>query len=842
MSVVKWMSRLRLVVFVFLCGLIFAPVTSLQGADQAAVDPHLAAIRQYQCGQSRQALFAVEEAIRTSQEQPQLRKYIAGRLAGMLAEDITSDARLFICRQLWYLSADDSAAVLARMLDDEATADMACYAIGSDRSPQADAMLHAALAHLNGAALLRVVNLIGERGDGASVGALVGLTKANDTGVVEAAVAALGKIGGSDAARTLDILRDKGPVQLRPPVTDALLQCADFAMQGDLTQAARIYRKVCNDHDPLLRRAALHGLSRVAAEEAVPLVIAALRDEDRMVQRTAIGCIRAIDGEGPATVFARELPKLDSDGQVALLAALADKRAPAVLAIIRSAVKFPDAQVRTAAFAAIAKAGDASCVDLLIDSLGHAESSAAAASALHTIQGAGVEAAIVNRMKGAPANLKIQLIEALYARDARDAAEALLAEAAGPDREVRKTALSALGRLASSKELPALLEQLVKLPDDYGRREAERSVTAVSQKIANPERRADAVVSALAKTIDTAARCSLLRVLGQIGNDTALTAVTGLLEDDNPPVRDAAVRALTEQSSSRALDALAKVFSKPANETHRIVALRGYVRLLQRDMDLIDREKANAYSRAMSAAVGADEKRLIIGGLSTVRHAAALDLVRRHVHDEEVQAEAALAITKIQESLGRAPEGFTAIFDGKTLAGWEGNLNVFRIEEGAIVGGTLKAAIARNEFLCTQNEYGDFELRLKVRLLGDPAGANAGIQVRSRRVPNHHEMSGYQADMGQHYWGCLYDESRRNRVLAAADRAQLDKVLLLDRWNDYIIRCEGKRIRLWINDYQTVDYTEPEDNIEQTGLIGLQIHGGPPAEAWYKDIYLRPIR
>lgn len=66
-------------------------------------------------------------------------------------------------------------------------------------------------------------------------------------------------------------------------------------------------------------------------------------------------------------------------------------------------------------------------------------------------------------------------------------------------------------------------------------------------------------------------------------------------------------------------------------------------------------------------------------------------------------------------------------------------------------------------------------------------------------------------------------------------------MLALDGWNDYIIRCEGRRIRLWINDCQTVDYTEPEDGIEQTGLIGLQIHGGPPAEAWYKDVFLRRI-
>ena len=180
-----------------------------------------------------------------------------------------------------------------------------------------------------------------------------------------------------------------------------------------------------------------------------------------------------------------------------------------------------------------------------------------------------------------------------------------------------------------------------------------------------------------------------------------------------------------------------------------------------------------------------------------------------------------------------------ALFDGKTFAGWEGNLDVLRIENGAIVGGSLEKPVERNEFLCTKREYADFELRLKFKVIGK--GANAGVQIRSRRIPDHHEMIGYQADLGGGWWGCLYDESRRKRVLARPDAEQLAKVLKRDDWNDYVIRCEGKRVRLWINGYQTVDYTEPDEKIEQWGLIGLQIHGGPPSEAWYKEITIREL-
>jgi hypothetical protein len=176
-----------------------------------------------------------------------------------------------------------------------------------------------------------------------------------------------------------------------------------------------------------------------------------------------------------------------------------------------------------------------------------------------------------------------------------------------------------------------------------------------------------------------------------------------------------------------------------------------------------------------------------------------------------------------------------AIFDGKSFAGWEGDLKIFRIEDGAIVGGSLKGKIARNEFLCTSRTYGDFELRLKVKLLGGDA-ANAGIQFRTKRIPNNYEVSGYQADVGIGWWGALYDESRRNKVLTGPDQATMKGVVKDGEWNDYVIRAEGKHIQLWINGVQTVDYIEEDPKIETTGVVCPQIHAGPPSEAWYKDI------
>lgn len=182
------------------------------------------------------------------------------------------------------------------------------------------------------------------------------------------------------------------------------------------------------------------------------------------------------------------------------------------------------------------------------------------------------------------------------------------------------------------------------------------------------------------------------------------------------------------------------------------------------------------------------------------------------------------------------------LFDGKSFAGWDGDTDkTWKIEDGVIVGGSTETVVPRNEFLCTTKSYGDFELKVTFKLLGDKAKANAGVQFRTKRIPKHHEVSGYQADVGQNYWGALYDESRRNKVLAKPDEQVIEKLVKHEDWNKYVIRCEGPRIRLWLNGTMTVDFTETDDKIERTGIIGLQIHGGAKAKVFYKDLRIEEL-
>jgi hypothetical protein len=118
---------------------------------------------------------------------------------------------------------------------------------------------------------------------------------------------------------------------------------------------------------------------------------------------------------------------------------------------------------------------------------------------------------------------------------------------------------------------------------------------------------------------------------------------------------------------------------------------------------------------------------------------------------------------------------------------------------------------------------------------------NSGVQIRSQRIPNDAEMIGYQADIGAGWWGAIYDESRRNKMLAKPDEAVIKKALKPDDWNDYEIHANGRRIVLKLNGTTTVDYTEADEKIPQHGFIAVQIHGGGRTVVQFKDLTIEEL-
>ena len=198
-----------------------------------------------------------------------------------------------------------------------------------------------------------------------------------------------------------------------------------------------------------------------------------------------------------------------------------------------------------------------------------------------------------------------------------------------------------------------------------------------------------------------------------------------------------------------------------------------------------------------------------------------------------------LICATVIESNAQQKPGPVSLFDGTSFEGWEGDTEkTWRIENETIIAGSADKAAPQNEFICTTSRYSDFELTLEFRTTGTEK-INAGVQFRTERIPDHHEVIGYQADIGEGYYGCLYDESRRKRILASPNGETSKKATQAvgdDGWNSYRIRAVGARIELWLNGIKTVDYVEPDANISRDGVIALQIHGQMIGTIAYRNI------
>jgi len=208
-------------------------------------------------------------------------------------------------------------------------------------------------------------------------------------------------------------------------------------------------------------------------------------------------------------------------------------------------------------------------------------------------------------------------------------------------------------------------------------------------------------------------------------------------------------------------------------------------------------------------------------------------------------------------------EGFIAIFDGKTLNGWDGDPELWRVEDGAITGQTTpEKPIKTNTFLIWRGgQVGDFELRCQYRILG----GNSGIQYRSFEDPEkwgRWVLGGYQADIeaGDRFSGILYGERFRD-ILADrgqktvigtdhkpkvvetfGDPADLQKHIKKEDWNEYRIVAKGFHFVHYINGHKMAECIDEDTQMRRAkGLLGIQLHVGPPMKVQIRNLRIKHL-
>jgi len=386
-------------------------------------------------------------------------------------------------------------------------------------------------------------------------------------------------------------------------------------------------------------------------QEIIKMVIDSLKDPE--MQAGAIAIAREVPGTEMTKALAQELPNLGPTAQVQLLSALADRGDALALPAVLEASRSQDESVRIAALKAVGQMGDASNVPMLAERAAASKGAEqkAARESLYRLRGPEVDAAVLQSLSGAAPAVKTELVSAVGERNIGGSVEVLIQAAKDEDRKVRIESIKVLKVVAKPDDVPALVNLLLEIKNDSDRTEAEKTIAAVAHKIEDKTRQAAAVLAVLPNVKDNPNRASLLRVLGRIGDSSALPTLRTALSSREAEIQDAAIRALSDWPTAEPVPDLLKVAQTAENARYKILALRGFVRLLGLESSRSPEETIDLYKKAMDLAGEAAEKKRVLSGLAATKSLAALNMAAGYLDDLPLHLEAESAAVQIAQGI-----------------------------------------------------------------------------------------------------------------------------------------------------------------------------------------------
>lgn len=574
-------------------------------------------------------------------------------LIAVLRSDKPVGEKAGACLNLKRVGTARAVPALAALLADKDLSHWARYALESMPCPEAGAALRDAVAKAAGAMKVGIIDSIGERRDREAIGALAELMGGADAQVAASAAVALGKIGTREAALALRAARAKAPAAAQLAAADGALQCAAHLLAaGDKKTAAAVCQDVYDSQAPeYVRTGAYRGIVLASDDQATALM-AALTGTDRAALQASLQLVREIKGGAATQEFAAILAKVPPATQVALIEALKQRGDTAATPGVLAAAESPAPPVRLAALEALAVIGDASAAPQLAEAAAKATGAEqdAAREALALIRDPKVRETLLSQLPKAHPAVQAEIVRALGHRQEKEAVPSLLKMAEGGDEPTRLVVLRSLAMLADSGSTGDLVRLLVQAKTDAEREAAEGALAAACGRGNRPETAAAQVLAAM-KDAPAPLRAALLRVAGRVGGAEAAQALRAGLLDSEAAIRDAALRTMAEFGGPDIAPDLLRLAREAPTPAQKVLALRGYWRLVALAADRPPEERWKMAGAAMAAAERPEEKKLGLTELAKIPHPAALKLALSLCDDEAVAAEAEAATVQIAGAL-----------------------------------------------------------------------------------------------------------------------------------------------------------------------------------------------
>jgi len=803
------------------------------------------------------------------------------------------DARAFLISQLQMAGGRECVKPLARYLTDERLAEPAARALLALHRPEAAPAFLKALDSAPATARVTIIKALGELRSRVAVKKLLSFAESADGEVRRTALFALANIGDPQTGPVLDKARIAASAYERSQAPSLYLLYARRLVESGKTADGLA---ICRD---LLKYYATPAESHIAAnalglmvsilkDRALPDLLAAVDSPVVDLRAAALELSMSIPGSEATAKWIGKAAAAPADVRAEIITMLGRRKDTAALPAVREALGSPDKSVRLAAIpAAVRLGGDGVLPDLpAFFASTDGDEIAAAKEALLGFGAALVVPEAVRLIESAPAAGQAALLEVLAEKGARDRIDLVFARAGSPEPDVRAAAIAALAKLAGEKDLPRTVDLLVAASDSEEIVNLQTAVAAAAGRSPDPARRADGLIAMMAGA-PADRKAAILKVLPRVGGEAALRTAIGEMGNKDPQVQAAAVYALSGWPDFQAADELLRIVASTANKKFLLMALEGYVRLVNK-ADFPAYKKIGLLKNALGLPREDADRKAILRGLAENREPASFRLLSDFLANRELGATAvqwlletaseqapeerwlsgheAISILRRIEAASADPAerelaaktiadrlkqgGYVPLFNGRDLDGWKGLVADpparakmtpeelkkaqaaadermrahWRVADGLLVFD------AKGESLCTTADYADFELLVdwKIEKAGD-----SGLYLRGSP-----QVQIWDPDANPEGSGGLYNNQKGARKpLVNAD-------LPVGRWNTFRIIMIGERVTVYLNDRLVVDntplenYWERDKPIYPTGQIELQAHGNP---LWFRNVYIREI-
>ena len=611
----------------------------------------LVLVQNYEYGKSRSWLQEYKDVLGRIHNEPDIHGDVEGLLIDVLKVDASNDAKLEICKTLSEIGSDASLPTLETLLENPESSHMALFALRGIPGSKTNNLLLESLNQVEVTTKIGIINTLALRKVREAVAALESYLDHEQASVRISTASALGSIGGQQAAEMLynKILEVDSCYESH--LCEALVNCA---RDDELTERKKYFRVVFEKATSAsMKFGAFKGLlGEISEDNKVELIIETLKTSSLEFQESVVQLVRDLPQEISLDLFIDELPDFQERIQVQLALAIADRGDSMIKATIIKLLNSENSAYRIAALKGMRTISSPEDIALLagIASAGSETEHELAHQCLYWMKGEIVDERILTELDRSSEPVKIELLRSIGYRKIEKGHDNVLKYIEYQNKVIKSVAIETIGKIGNPDVLEKIIDIILENMERENLEIAVSSITNIAWNLGKPKN-VEVIKEILNSSRSEPSQIAMIYVLGDFGGTDAYIVLKKYISHENQNIQFACLKALSNWENDTPLNDLEGLFEQDLNRKNRTQALVAIINLVQGSSKMTVDEKSEKIRSAFEHTNSADDRKILINGISRINSFEALDFVISMKDETSLQETTENAIIRLAGEL-----------------------------------------------------------------------------------------------------------------------------------------------------------------------------------------------